>query len=194
MKISEFLFNNRSYTPLPFFFVMLFFAKPTFITMCIGFLIALTGEIIRFLGVCYIGSESRTTGRVGGTKLVVSGPFSYVRNPLYIGNILLYSGIGIMSNALFPYLLIIAVIFFIFQYYMIVLAEEEYLRKEFKEDFEDYFKNVNRFFPKFYAYKKGQTKLNFDFKKGILSEKRTIQGFSISVILLIVIWSLQLYG
>jgi len=194
MKVSKFLFNNRSYTPLPFLLVMLFFAKPTFTTMCIGFLIALTGEIIRFLGVCYIGSESRTTGRVGGTKLVVSGPFSYVRNPLYIGNIFLYAGIGIMSNALFPYLLIIAVIFFIFQYYMIVLSEEEYLRKEFKEDFEDYFKNVNRFFPKFYAYKKGQTKLNFDFKKGFLSEKRTIQGFSISVILLIVIWSLQLYG
>jgi protein-S-isoprenylcysteine O-methyltransferase Ste14 len=173
---------------------MLIFAKPTLLTMSIGFLIALIGELIRFLGVCYIGSESRTTGRVGGTKLMVSGPFAYVRNPLYIGNILIYSGIGIMSNALFPYLLIIAVVFFVVQYYMIIIDEEEYLRNEFKEDFEDYFKNVNRFFPKCYAYKKGQTKFNFDFKKGVSSEKRTIQGFSISVILLIFIWSVRHYG
>ena len=194
MKLSKFLFRNRSYTPLVFLFVAILFAKPTLLTMSIGFFIILIGEIIRFSGVCYIGSESRTTEKVGGTKLVVSGPFAYVRNPLYIGNILLYSGIGVMSNVLFPYFLIAAIIFFVGQYYLIVLDEEEYLRNEFKEDFEDYFKNVNRFFPKCHPYKKNQIKVNYDFKKGISSERRTLQAIFITVTILIIIWVAQLYG
>ena len=102
------LFKYRSYTPIPFLLVMLVFARPTGSSMIVGFLLALLGESIRFWGVSYAGSETRTTGAVGGTQLVTSGPYSHVRNPLYLGNILLYVGIGIMSNALMPYLPLVA--------------------------------------------------------------------------------------
>jgi len=125
---------------------------------------------------------------------MVSGPFARVRNPLYVGNILIYSGIGIISNALFPYLIIAALCFFLFQYYMIVLDEEAYLREEFKEYFEDYYKNVNRFLPGLRAYKKDQIKVEFDFKRGISSERRTLQGFTIIIITLIIIWAVKYYG
>ena len=194
MTISKFLFKNRSYTPLPFLLVMIIFANPTILTLSIGLVIALSGESLRFWGVCYIGSESRTTGKVGGSRLMVSGPFSYVRNPLYVGNILIYCGIGVMSNALFPYLIILALCFFLFQYYMIVLDEESYLRTEFKEDFNEYFKNVNRFFPGLRSYKKDQVKVDFDVKRGISSERRTLQGFTIAVLTLIIIWAVRYYG
>jgi len=167
---------------------MVIFAKPNLYSMIIGFIIAIFGEIIRFWGVCYIGSESRTTGKVGGTKLLVSGPFAYVRNPLYVGNILIYMGIGVMSNALFPYLLIIAFIFFIFQYYFIIVEEEEYLKNEFKDDYIEYYNSVRRFIPKLRPYKKSSDKINFQFSRGISSERRTLQGFSISILILIIIW------
>jgi len=167
---------------------MVIFAKPNLYSMITGFLIALFGEMIRFWGVCYIGSESRTTGKVGGTKLLVSGPFAYVRNPLYVGNILIYMGIGVMSNALFPYLIIFGFIFFVFQYYFIIIEEEKYLKDEFKEDYIEYYKNVRRFIPKLRPYKKSNNKINFEFSRGISSERRTLQGFSISILILIIIW------
>ncbi|HQJ74529.1 MAG TPA: isoprenylcysteine carboxylmethyltransferase family protein [Bacteroidota bacterium] len=188
MKLSKFLFKNRSYTPLPFLLVMVIFAKPNLYSMITGFLIALLGEMIRFWGVCYIGSESRTTGKVGGTKLLVSGPFAYVRNPLYVGNILIYMGIGVMSNALFPYLIIFGFIFFVFQYYFIIIEEEKYLKDEFKEDYIEYYKSVRRFIPKLRPYKKSNNKIHFEFSRGISSERRTLQGFSISILILIIIW------
>ena len=78
------IFSYRSYTPIPFLIVMVIFANPTLLSLVVGFIIALVGELIRIWGVGYAGSETRTTGPVGGSKLVTNGPYAYVRNPLYI--------------------------------------------------------------------------------------------------------------
>ena len=129
-NISGKVFKYRSYTPIPFLVLMLVFAEPNIVSMITGFLLALIGEGIRFWGVSWAGSETRTTSNVGGSYLIVSGPFGYVRNPLYVGNILMYLGMGIMSMSLFPYLQIGALIFFVLQYHLIVREEEKYLRKE----------------------------------------------------------------
>ena len=85
-------FTYRSYTPIPFVVVMLVFAYPNIWSLTAGFIIALAGELIRLWGVSWAGSETRTTGGVGGTYLIVSGPFAHLRNPLYLGNILMYTG------------------------------------------------------------------------------------------------------
>ena len=121
-NISNIFFKYRSYTPIPFLLLMVIFAEPSIISMVIGFAIAISGELMRFWGVSWAGSETRTTGGVGGTYLVISGPFALVRNPLYVGNILLYTGIGIMSWSLFPYLQIVALLFFATTTFLIVLA------------------------------------------------------------------------
>jgi protein-S-isoprenylcysteine O-methyltransferase Ste14 len=87
---------------------MVWFAEPTILSMAAGFVLVCCGESLRFWGVSIAGSETRTTGKVGGTYLITNGPFAYVRNPLYVGNMLMYIGIGVMSMALFPWLLSIA--------------------------------------------------------------------------------------
>ncbi len=189
--ISEKIFSYRSYTPIPFLILMIAFAKPTAETLIIGFVIALIGELFRYWGVAYAGSETRTTGSVGGTYLVVSGAFAHVRNPLYLGNILLYTGIGIMSNALFPYLQIIALIWFYFQYRIIIDAEEKYLSAAFGEKYEAYKKAVPRLIPSLKKYENpGIEQPPLNLKAGLRSEKRTLQAFvSVIVILLIIfIW------
>ena len=188
IDIAKKFFNYRSYTPIPFLILMFLFQRATIQSMVAGFAIALCGELVRLWGVSWAGSETRTTGDVGGTFLIVSGPFTYVRNPLYLGNILLYTGFGIMSFALFPYLQIAALIFFFIQYYYIVKEEESFLIKKFCEDFENYLKNVPRFFPRFTAYKINnveQPELNI--KAGLKSEKRSLQAFIIVTIILIVL-------
>ena len=191
-NISSIAFKYRSYTPIPFLILMLIFQESTPFTLLIGFAVALIGELIRFWGVSWAGSETRTTGGVGGTFLIISGPFAYVRNPLYVGNILLYLGLGIMSFALFPYLQIAAIIFFLFQYYFIVREEEKYLNEKFKDDYTDYCKNVPAFFPRLFPYKNSSiVQPPRNPKAGFRSEKRSLQAFIGISLLLIILWLIR---
>ncbi len=186
-KLAQVIFKNRSYTPIPFLILMIIFEQATVWSLILGILVSLSGEFLRLWGVSWAGSETRTTGNVGGTYLIISGPFAYVRNPLYIGNMLIYLGLGIMSLALFPYLQIIALIFFIVQYNLIVSEEEEYLRKTYGEGYKKYFSAVPRFFPRLTPYKDSSIEQPpFNIKAGLRSEKRTLQAlFGVSLFLVI---------
>jgi len=186
-KFAQLVFKNRSYTPIPFLVLMVLFEQATIWSLIFGFLISLIGEAIRLWGVSWAGSETRTTGNVGGTYLIISGPFAYVRNPLYVGNILIYLGFGIMSLALFPYLQIIAMLFFIFQYNLIVEEEEQYLKRTYGKQYEKYFAAVPRFFPRLTPYRDISVEQPpFNIKAGLRSERRTHQAlFGVSLFLVI---------
>jgi protein-S-isoprenylcysteine O-methyltransferase Ste14 len=187
MDIRLKIFELRSYTPIPFLLVMVIFAEPSAATLISGFIIALAGEAVRFWGVSICGSETRTTGVVGATNLITDGPFGHVRNPLYVGNIMMYVGIGIMSNALVPYLALAAFIWFVIQYQLIVSREEEHLRKAFGAEYETYCKNVPRFIPRMVRYS-GDHSFHREpnFSRGIQSETRTLQAFTAVIGLIIV--------
>ncbi len=188
-NIASKIFRYRSYTPIPFLLLMLFYENANVWSLIAGFIIAAAGEAIRLWGVSWAGSETRTTGTVGGTFLIVSGPFAYVRNPLYLGNMLMYLGFGIMSYSLFPYLQIIALLFFYFQYHFIVKEEEKYLAETFGFAYEDYVKKVPSFFPRFTRYKaEGLEQPPFNLKAGIRSEKRTMQAFAFVTITIFLLW------
>jgi len=183
------IFTLRSYTPIPFLLAMVFFAQPTVVTMSIGFVVMAIGEFTRFWGVAYAGSLTRVTGRVGAPEVIVAGPFARVRNPLYVGNVLTYVGIGIMSNALFPWLIIIAVVWFSFQYYQIVVLEESFLEKEFGSVYLEFKRNVPRFIPRLSVYVNPvQSKQLSNWKEAIHSERRTFQALSLVLVILLVLW------
>jgi len=186
------IFKYRSYTPIPFVILMLIFENATITSLMIGFIIAVVGEFVRFWGVSWAGSETRTTGGVGGTYLVISGPFAYVRNPLYVGNILMYIGLGIMSMALFPYLQIVAITFFIIQYNFIVKEEEGFLEKKFGNNYQKYLQNVPRFFPRVTKFKDNSIpQPNYKISAGLKSETRTLQAFAAIVFLILIKWYLS---
>jgi len=186
------IFKYRSYTPIPFLIIMFFYSNPNIWSLVIGFIITLMGEAIRIWGVSWAGSETRTTGAVGGSFLVISGPFAYVRNPLYVGNILMYTGLGFMSFALFPYLQLLGLIFFYFQYKLIVQEEEVYLEKTYGKDYENYRQKVPGFFPKLKAYKvNGLEQPEYIFSKGLRSEKRSLQAFGFVAVTIIILWFLR---
>jgi protein-S-isoprenylcysteine O-methyltransferase Ste14 len=171
---------------------MFIFARPNLQTLIVGFLIVLTGEGIRLWGASIIGSETRTTGQVGGTYLITTGPFAHVRNPLYLGNLFLYLGVGIMSNALFPWFVIVAIALFFVQYYLIVTLEEEYLAKTFGLAFEEYVGRVRRFVPHLRKYRaSGGTRIIGDFQRGLRSEKRTLQALVLISLGLVVLWQVR---
>lgn len=183
------VFKYRSYTPLPFLLVMVRFAEPTLLSLLFGLLIVAVGEAIRFWGVSIAGSETRTTGTVGGTYLITNGPFAYVRNPLYVGNMLLYLGVGVMSMALYPWLVILAVVWFYFQYTLIVSKEEEYLSERFGEDYEHYKRHVRRFLPRGTAYiAPNPPPKTVTPSEGLASERRTLQAIGLVTVLIVAIY------
>jgi protein-S-isoprenylcysteine O-methyltransferase Ste14 len=157
--------------------------------MVIGFVVAASGEFIRFWGVAYAGSLTRVTGSVGAPEVVVAGPFARVRNPLYVGNMLTYVGIGIMSNALFPWLVISAAVWFGFQYYQIVMLEEIFLEKEFGSAYLEFKNHVPRFLPRVSMYVHPvQSRQLSNWKEATQSERRTFQAFGVVLLILLVLW------
>jgi protein-S-isoprenylcysteine O-methyltransferase Ste14 len=80
-------------------------------------------------------------------KVVDCGPFSIVRNPLYIFSFIGAVGICLVANnVLFTVLMIVA---YIFYYPFVVINEEKHLRRDLGSDFEEYCSKVNRFLPSF---------------------------------------------
>ncbi len=186
MTAGQFFFKYRSFTPIPFLIPLFLFGRPTMLTLIIGFLIILIGELMRFWGVSYAGGETRTS-KVGASVLVTQGPFAYLRNPLYLGNMLIYFGISIMSNSLFPFLQIIGLVYFYIQYHYIIIEEENFLRNKFKEKYDDYYSAVNKLIPKTAPYNPSkQSKVKQDLKAAYKSEKRTFQG-TLTIILMIIL-------
>jgi len=175
------LFTLRSYTPIPFLLLGLIFGEPTLVSLVAGLATSLTGEAIRFWGVGHATSETRVTGSVGASRLVVSGPFGYVRNPLYLGNMLLYTGFGVMANL--PWLIIITFIWFAFQYFMIVSREEEFLREKFGAEYGAYCRAVPKFIPRLTPYAHGRDAV-IQWGIALRSERRTFQAFLIALLLM----------
>lgn len=185
-------FTYRSYTPIPFLILMVFTAQPTLASLMVGFCVLCVGELIRFWGVSIAGAETRTTGTVGGTYLITSGPFAHVRNPLYLGNMLMYTGIGIMSMALFPWLQIVALVWFAVQYRLIVAGEEEYLAGRFGAEYEEYRRQVPRFLPRLTRYVPSAAPAKaLNPSEGLASEKRTLQAVGIVTLMLVIIYIVQ---
>lgn len=184
-SFRERLFSSRSYTPIPFILVMVAFAEPSLWSLVAGCAVMVAGELTRFVGVAYAGPLTRVTGEVGAPELIVAGPFAYVRNPLYVGNMLLYVGVGIAADALAPWLVLGAAAYFLFQYWMIVSLEEEFLEKKFGEAYRSYRKAVPRFLPRLSPYRTPQqASQKPDYASAVRSERRTFQAI---VLILVVI-------
>ena len=76
--------------------------------------------------------------------LVAEGPFRYVRNPLYLGNLLMAAGIGVLASRAGFIFLVVANWIFV---YRLIFREEEALRQSQRESFLTYCRSVPRFWP-----------------------------------------------
>ena len=145
---GEWFFRQRSWTPIPFILVLLFVGvhqSDDRTTWVPGLFLLLVGEGMRLWGVAVVGKESRTRGG-GVERLATSGPYAYVRNPLYVGNFLLTLGITCISELL--WLLPAVILLFIVQYVPIVLWEESVLAARFGTPYTAYCRAVPRWWPR----------------------------------------------
>ena len=114
------------------------------------------------------------------------------RNPLYVGNLLTYTGIGMMANAASPWLVCAAFVWFVFQYSQIVSLEEEFLTAAFGVSYAEYAKNVPRFIPRVEPYKNAaQEHQKPNWIEAAKSERRTFQALAVVLAIVIVLWLKQ---
>jgi protein-S-isoprenylcysteine O-methyltransferase Ste14 len=106
-----------------------------------GVLLVGPGEGLRLWGVAHIGSVSRTRGD-GVGALIETGPFAWSRNPLYIGNLLLWSGVGLLAGR--PIVAALVVVALAVHYRFVVAWEEENLRARLGAPYEAYAARVSR--------------------------------------------------
>jgi len=186
MDLRDFVFRNRSYIPIPLAFIILYFAHREGSLWLPGAILVVVGEWIRMLGVRYAGKSTRTR-RVGAKVLCTSGPFAYVRNPLYIGNIIIYSGVVLIAGGTNVWMmLLISVLFFALQYGLIISLEEETLGEIFGQQYIRYKEAVPRLIPRLTKWFVGEKEKPLTWRKVLISEKRTFQTIFGFIIVLVI--------
>ena len=145
----------------------------------------LLGEYIRICAVRYAGGRTRTR-KVGAPSLTVSGPYSICRNPLYLGNIIIYIGVVFLAGG--PYLrelVVIVFAFFCIQYALIISLEEQVLKQMFKDEYLNYCLRVPRLLPKITTWVHS-SESTLSLIKTFKTEKRTLQNISLVILFILI--------
>ncbi|MEJ2671267.1 MAG: isoprenylcysteine carboxylmethyltransferase family protein [Deltaproteobacteria bacterium] len=111
--------------------------------------VALSGEGIRFFTVGFVprGTSGRNTkGQVADT-LNTTGMYAVVRNPLYLGNLIIWCGLSLFIKLWWFTALVI--LFFLVFYERIIFAEERFLREKFGDGFLQWAKQTPAIIPNF---------------------------------------------
>jgi protein-S-isoprenylcysteine O-methyltransferase Ste14 len=142
------LFRYRSFLPVPLALILLFVRKGQSdgtVVVFAGVLLVLAGQLLRLWAVRHIGTISRTrTTRFG--PLMTAGPYAVVRNPLYVGNWLLWTGFAVWSRLL--WMLPVAWLVFFFQYRAIARWEASFIRSKYMAAYDEYAREVRAWVPR----------------------------------------------
>jgi len=148
-----------------------------------GMIIVLFGELVRLLtiGFEYIHRGGKE-GRVYAGRLVQGGVFGLVRNPMYIGNVLIAVGMTVYLRSPLAYAILIPL--FMFLYQALIAAEEAYLCDRFGSDYEEYCAKVNRFLPRLEHIPEAFSGMRFDWRRSVRKDLGTVVGLTMGLILI----------
>ncbi len=114
------------------------------IVIAIGAALVFLAAAIRTWGAAYLKSDVVHDTAQHSETLVADGPFRYSRNPLYLANLPMAAGIGVLAGRSgFIFLVLVNWIFV----YRLILREEEALRQTQGESYRAYCRSVPRFWP-----------------------------------------------
>ena len=118
------------------------------------------GIAVFFVGLLLAVSTIRLFSKLGNgtlapwdatSKMVITGPYAYVRNPMITGIVLILIGEALILASWVIGLW--AVVFLIINMFYFVLSEEPDLRKRFGQEYEEYSRNVPRYIPRLTPWK-----------------------------------------
>lgn len=152
IKFGNWIFTYRNFL-FPLLYIFLFIPsemllKNTALATFIGLFLIIAGIAIRSLtiGLEYI-KRGGLKRKIYAEKLVTGGIYGICRNPMYLGNLFILAGFGVYANsALFTFIIFPA---YIFIYWAIIKAEENFLTEKFGDKFIRYKNRVHPLIPDF---------------------------------------------
>lgn len=136
---------RRIRVPLGFVFAVFYvwIAHPSWISIALGVGIAIPGIVLRALASGHVKKNE---------ELTTTGPYAYVRNPLYVGSLILAIGFAVAARSACVLLIMVAMFFAI--YLPVIRSEETFLRQTFPA-FDEYARSVPRLWPRLRAFDRG---------------------------------------
>ena len=129
------------------------------------FVVSLLGLAVRAFTVGYTpaNTSGRNVAEQVADQLNTTGLYSVVRNPLYVGNFLMWLGIAMLTMNL--WFIISFILLFWVYYERIIFAEEQFLTNKFGSVYTDWADKTPCFIPRLKGYV--APKLPFSWKKVI---------------------------
>ena len=112
--------------------------------LAVGVVLATLAVLVRSWAAAYLHSSVVHDSHLHSDRLVADGPYRHVRNPLYVGNILLAFGMGPMASRTGFFVLTVATVPFV---YRLILREEAGLLESQGDSYRRYFETVPRLWP-----------------------------------------------
>lgn len=114
------------------------------LVFALGTALAIAAAAIRTWGAAYLKSAVVHDLDFHNEALVADGPYRWVRNPLYLGGVLLGAGMGFLASAAGWFVIVILLYVF---YLRLIAREEAELRKTQGEPYAAYCARVPRLWP-----------------------------------------------
>ncbi|MDW5265620.1 MULTISPECIES: isoprenylcysteine carboxylmethyltransferase family protein [Acidobacteriaceae] len=114
------------------------------VLLIVGIVCALAGAALRTWGSAYLGANTVKAHTFQGNGVVASGPYRFVRNPLYLGTVIHVLALALLmppSGAVFT---IVAIVVFQIR---LILGEEAFLAAKLGEPYLAYCARVPRLLP-----------------------------------------------
>lgn len=153
----------------------------------VGVILALLGQTCRALAIGSVDNIRRggQRKRIAAEMLIRSGIYAHTRNPLYLGNLIILSGLLLIANCRWWYVLVWPG--FLGIYYAIVCAEEEFLSRKFGQAYRDYVQTVNRFLPTFTGLRQSFARSSFAWRRVFRKEFGVVCSW-LSSALVVLLW------
>ena len=182
-RVGGWLFRHRTVIPLPIALVLILLppASSSVTPVSLGLAFVAFGEVLRLSAVKHIGTISRTrTDRLG--PLIAAGPFRWVRNPLYIGNMALWVGLALVARL--PWLAAPIAILLGLEYHAIVRWEEALLARRLGQPYRDYMLTVPRWMPRPPRTTATALPPVFSWGETLFSERGTLIAIAVGLLIL----------
>jgi protein-S-isoprenylcysteine O-methyltransferase Ste14 len=166
---------RRIRVPLGFAFAILYvwLAKPTVNSLLAGLVVAIPGILLRALASGHVRKNE---------TLTTTGPYAYMRNPLYLGSLVIAVGFSIASRSW--WIVAVMLIFFALVYVPVIRSEEAFLRARFPE-FENYAKQVPRLLPRLRIHKGASGSFSWGLYRAHREYNAAIGALALAAILVI---------
>ena len=129
-------------------------SQPNLVIIPIGILALITGLTLMYQTISLFSKKGKGTLApwTPTQKLVVEGPYRYVRNPMISGVLCILIAESLLLSSV--YIFCWALFFFTINYIYFILKEEPDLEKRFGADYKEYKENVPRWIPRSKPWKK----------------------------------------